>query len=107
MNEKQPSPLWQALKGGVIIAAVMVPIIITILVLSGYRGVFEFGVPGQRFGNTENELICIDADTCIIQVGNKWFLIADVLDPENVPEQYRFDGSATEEPVEEPTQPQE
>lgn len=84
--------MWQAIRGGILIAMVMVPVIITIMVLTGYRGFVDLGFSAAPPKETGPEIRCLaGGEQCFLRIRGKWYVVVDVLDEQDVPIKFRID----------------
>jgi hypothetical protein len=88
-KHKQPNLAFAAIKGGLIIAVILTPIFFVALVMLGYIevGNFAFGMTATHY---EAEIRCFDESNCILKVRDKWYIVTDVLESEDVPLKFRI-----------------
>ena len=62
---------------------------ITAMVMSGYRGFYDLGT-GVNAEGPGPDIRCFDENNCILKVGDKWYVVTDVLDAKDVPLKFRI-----------------
>ena len=67
------------------------PLIITIMVLTGYRGFSDFGFGNREPEGTGPEIRCLpDGEQCYLRVRGKWYIVVGVLEEGDVPIKFRI-----------------
>lgn len=64
--------------------------IITIMVLSGYKGLADFGF-GVNADGPGPEIRCLTETQCFLRVRGKWYIVVGVLEEGDVPLKFRID----------------
>lgn len=82
-----PSTLMQILRGGLLITAIVVPVAVTIMILTGYRGLDNLAFLKKTADDPK--IVCFENDLCILKSGNTWYVVTDVINEITVPERLR------------------
>lgn len=85
-------PLGRAFRSGLLVAACLIPLSVLILSFFGAGNIQRIDI--FDFGDRP-ELVCINDELCIIKVNETWYVIADILDPNDIPMRYRLQQSFT------------
>jgi hypothetical protein len=84
MSLNEPSLVGQAIKNGLIIALLLIPTAISIYVAIEVKSM-------DKTGHAANsDIICFNAELCVLEVHGIWYRIDGVIDMENtIPDEYR------------------